>query len=57
MFKFGGMICYCGSYLELLFRLFEIFRLYAILFDAAKSVRVHTGKGSSCCYRVGGGPN
>ena len=36
---FGGTIGYGNSYLELLFRHFKIFRLHAILHDAAGAVR------------------
>ena len=36
--KFGGTIGYGNSYLELFFRQFKIFRLHAILHDAARSV-------------------
>ena len=56
-FKFGGTIGYGNSYLELLFRHFKIFRLHAILHDAAGAVRAHSGKGPGYCYMTGRGPN
>ena len=56
-FKFGGTIGYGNSYLELLFRHFEIFRLDAILHYAAGAVRPHSGKGPGYCCMIGRGPN
>ena len=56
-FKFGGTTGYGISYLESLFRHFKIFRLHAILNDAAGAVRAHSGKGPGYCYMVGRGPN
>ena len=56
-FKFGGTIGYGDSYLEFLFRLFEVFRLHAILHDAAGAVRAHSGKGTGYCRVIGRGPN
>ena len=55
-FKFGGTIGYGDSYLEFLFRHFKVFRLQAILHDAAGAVRAHSGKGPGYCYLVGPGP-
>ena len=43
-FKFGGTIGYGDSYLEFLFRDLKVFRLLAILHDAAGAVRAHSGK-------------
>ena len=37
--KFGGTIGYGNSYLDLLFRHFQVFRLHAILHDAAGAVQ------------------
>ena len=54
--KFGGTIDYGDSYLEFLFRLVKVFRLDAILHDAAGAVRAHSGKGPGYCYIVGRGP-
>ena len=55
-FKFGGTIGYGNSYLELFFRHFKMFRLHAILHDAAGAVRAHSGKGPGFCYMIGRGP-
>ena len=55
--KFGGIIGYENSYLEILFRQFKIFRLHSILHDAAGAVRAHSGKGPGYCYMIGRGPN
>ena len=54
-FNFGGTIGYGNSYLEFLFRLFKIFRLHAILHDAAGAVPAHSGPGPG--YMIGWGPN
>ena len=56
-FKFGGTLGYGNSYLELLFRQFKIFRLHAMLHDAAGAVRAHSGEGPGYCYMIGRGPN
>ena len=56
-FKFGGTIGYGKSYLELLLRHFKIFKLHAILHDAAGAVRAHGSKGPGYCYKIGRGPN
>ena len=42
--KFGRTIGYGNSYLELLFRHFKIFRLHAILHDAAGALRTQVVK-------------
>ena len=55
-FKFVGTIGYGNLYLEFLFRHFKVFRLHAILHDAAGAVRAHIGKGSGYCYMIGRGP-
>ena len=55
-FKFGGTIGYGNSYLEFLFRHFKVFRLHAVLHDAAGAVRVDSGKGPGYCYVIGRGP-
>ena len=54
--KFGGTIGYGDSYLEFLFRHFKVFRLHAVLHDAAGAVRVDSGKGPGYCYMIGRGP-
>ena len=56
-FKFGGTIGYGDSYLESLFRYFEVFRLHAKLHHAAGAVRAHSGKGPGYCYMIGRGSN
>ena len=56
-FMHGGKIGYGDSYLELLFRLFKVFRLHAILHDAAGAVRTHIGEGPGYYYMIGEGPN
>ena len=55
--KFGGTIGYGDSYLDFLFRHFKVFRLHAILHDAAGAVRVHSGRGPGYCYMIAQGPN
>ena len=56
-YKFGGTIGYGNSYLELIFRHFKVFRLLAILHDAAGAVRAHSGKSPGYCYMIGRGKN
>ena len=56
-FKFGGLIGYGNSYLDSVFRYSKVFRLHAILHDAAGAVRSHSGKGPGYCYMIGRGPN
>ena len=56
-FKFGGLISHGNSYLESVFRYSKVFRLPAILHDAAGAVRSHSGKGPVYCYMIGRGPN
>ena len=56
-FKFGGTNVYGESYLDSVFRYSKVFRLHAILYDAAGSVRLQTGKGPGYCYKIGRGPN
>ena len=52
-FKFGGTIGYGDSYLDSVFRYSNVFRLHAILHDAAGAVRLQTGKGPGYCYMTG----
>ena len=52
-FRYRGTIGYGDSYLEFLFRLFKVFRLYAILLDAAGGVRAQSGKAPGYCYMMG----
>ena len=56
-FKFGGLIGYGNSYLDSVFRYSKVFRLHAILNDAAGAVRAHCGKGLGYCYMIGRGPS
>ena len=56
-FKLGGLIGYGKSYLDSVFRYSKVFRLHAILHDAAGAVRSHSGKGPDYCYMIGRGPN
>ena len=56
-FKFGGLIGYGNSWLDSVFRYSKVFRLHAILHDAAGAVRAHSGKGLRYCYMVGRDPN
>ena len=44
-FKFGGLIEYGNSCLDSVLRYSKVFRLHAIIRDAAGSVRLPTGKG------------
>ena len=55
-FKFGGTIGY-GARIWSFFRHFEVFRLHALLHDAAGAVRAHSGKGPGYCYMIRRGPN
>ena len=52
-YKYGGTIGYGDSYLEFLFRHFKVFRLHAIVHDAARAVRAHSAKGPGYCYIFG----
>ena len=56
-YPYGGIIGYGDSYLDPLFRYSKVFRLHAILHDAAGAVRTQSGKGPGYCYMIGRGPN
>ena len=56
-FKFGGLIGYRNSYLDSIFCYSKVFRLHAILYDAAGVVRAHRNKEPGYCYMIGRGPN
>ena len=56
-FKFGGTIGYGDSYLDSVFRYSKVFRLNAILHEAAVAVRAHSGKEPGYCYMIGRGLN
>ena len=55
-FKFGGLIGYGNSHLDSVFRYSKVFRLHAILHNAAGAVRSHSGKEPGYCYMIGRGP-
>ena len=54
---FGGLIGYGNSYLDSVFRYSKVFRLHAILHDAAGAMRAHSCRGPGYCYMIGRGPN
>ena len=56
-FKIGGLSGYGNSYLDSVFRYSKVFRLHAILHDAAGAVRAHSNEGPGYCYMIGRGPN
>ena len=56
-FKFSGTIGYGASYVDAVFRYTKVFRLHAILTDAAGAVQLQTAKGPSYCYKIGRCPN
>ena len=55
--KFGGLIAYGNSYMVSVFRYSKVFRLHALLHDAAGAVEAHSDKGPGYCYIIGRGPN
>ena len=55
--KFGGYIGSGNSCLDSAFRYSKVFKLHAMLHDAAGAVRSHSGKGPCYCYLIGRGPN
>ena len=52
-FNFGGLIGDGNPSLDSVFRYSKVFRLHAILHDAAGSVRANSGKCPGCCYMIG----
>ena len=52
-FEFGGLIGYGNSCLDSVFRYSKVFRLHAILHDAAGAVRSHSGKGPGYRFMIG----
>ena len=52
-FKFGGLIGYGIFCLDSVVLYSEVFRLQAILHDAAGAVRLHSGKNQGYCYTIG----
>ena len=55
-FEFGGIIGYGDSYMRFVICHSKIFRLHAILKDAAEAVRSHSSKGPGYCCMTGRGP-
>ena len=56
-FILGGTIGFGDSYLDSVFRYSKVFKLHAISYDAAGTVRLQTGKGLGYCYMIGRDPN
>ena len=56
-FKFGGLIGYGNPSLDSIIRYSKVFRLHAILHDAAGAVRAQSGKGPGYCYMIVRGRN
>ena len=54
-YKFGGTVGYGDSYLEFLFRHFNVLSLHAMLHDAAEAVKAQNGKGPGYSYMIGRG--
>ena len=50
-------VCYRDSYLDSVFCYTKVFRLHAILHDAAGAVRLQTGEEPGYCHMIGQGPN
>ena len=55
-YKFDETIGNGDSYSEFLFRHLKVFTLDTILHDAARAVRVQSGKGPGYCYKICRGP-
>ena len=55
-FEFSGLIGYGNFNLDSVFCDSKVWRLHAILHDAAGAVQSHTGKGPGYCYLFGWGP-
>ena len=55
--KFGGIIGYGNSCLDYVFRYSKVFRLHAIVHDAAGAVRTHSDKGPGYFYMITREPN
>ena len=54
--KFVGLIGYGNSCLDSVFRNSKVFRLHALLHDAAGTVRSHSDNGPGYCYMIERGP-
>ena len=57
LYPHGGLIGYGDSYLDSVLSHSKVFRLRAILHDAAGAVYTEKRKGPGCCYMIGRGPN
>ena len=57
IFEIGGTIAYGDSYLEFVFCHSIIFRLIAILHDAAEAMPSNIGEGPGNCYMIARGSN
>ena len=57
LYPHGGLIGYADSYLDSVLRYSKVFRLHAILHDAAGAVYTEKRKGRGYCYMIGRGPN
>ena len=55
--EFDGNTGFGDSYLDYIFCRSKVFRLNALLHDAAGAVRAHSGKSSGYCYMIGKWPN
>ena len=55
--EFGRLIGYGNSHLDSVFCYSKVFRLHAILLNAAGAVRSHSSKGPGYCYMIGRAPN
>ena len=56
-FQVGGFIGYGNSCLDSVFCYSKVFRLHALLHDAAGAMPTHSGKGPGYCYMIGRGTN
>ena len=57
LYPHGGLIGYGDSYLDSVLCYSKVFRLHAILHDAAGAVYTEKRKGPGYCYIIGRGPN
>ena len=51
-FEFGGLIGYQTFYLDSVYLYSKVFRLHAIVHDAAGAMRTNSGKGPGYCYII-----
>ena len=56
LYPHGGLIGYGDSFLDSVLRYSKVFRLHAILHDAAGAVYTVKRKGPGYCYMIGRGP-